>query len=97
MTARLLALLLLAGCATKPVLPEDPPVPALRCADACFEACDTKVPLWRPPNPMSPTAWDTIRPQVVDPMAVELKRCELRRQACRACIDAAVESGAVTR
>lgn len=97
MTGRLLALLLLAGCASTPVAPEDPPVPAIRCADACSETCNTLVPKWNPPNPASPKAWDTIRPQVVDPMAAELKRCELRRQSCNACIDAAVESGAVTR
>jgi hypothetical protein len=86
--------LLLAGCATAPIPPERV-TPSMKCADECRQACLVTVPAWMPPNPEDAEAWSFIRPQVVDPMASELRRCEGRRASCVACIDAAIKAGVV--
>jgi hypothetical protein len=92
----LLLALALAGCASAPVA--DTPAwaaPQIRCADQCRTTCDTRLPAWLPPDARSPLAWDYIKPQVVVPLKAELDRCEARRASCVACIDAAIEAGAV--
>lgn len=88
------ALLFLTGCKTDPI-PSKPEPPQVVCASQCRERCNTEVPAWAPPDAARADAFDFIRPQVVDPMAGELLRCEERRKACVACMDAAEKAGAI--
>lgn len=90
-----LLVLVLAGCTA--TLPPKPEPPVLDCADQCFEACDTEVPAWSPPDPSKPEAWDFIRPQVIEPLKAKADQCERRRAACARCIDDAVGIGILRR
>jgi hypothetical protein len=51
------------------------------------------VPLWQPPDPDAPDAWDTYPPQVTLPLRGALLQCEINRRACVACLDGLKAAG----
>ena len=67
-----------------------------QCDTLCWTPCDTRIPAWAPPDPDSPSAWDLVPTQVLDPARRLLETCELHRRACHACLDRLREFG-VTR
>lgn len=86
---------LLTGCKTLPVVAPPPdPVPA-QCDPRCFEACDIRLPAWRPVDPESPEAWDELPGQVLVPARLRLWNCEGHRQACVQCLDRLRDAGVI--
>lgn len=83
--------LALAGCGGRAVKPVPDPLPpvAIRCAPMAYEACQTQPPRWDPPDAESPEAWKLLVPQVLQPMARELRDCDARLRAVQACLDEA--------
>lgn len=88
----LAAVLMLPACKTIPVPDDTPPPPVrLSCADIAKQRCQTQPPLWQPPEADSPDAWKLLLPQVVSPMAREIRDCDARLAELQACLDEAAD------
>jgi hypothetical protein len=94
--------LLLSACA--PEVREVREAPAEDCPRECRTPCALTrddetgrlvaiVPLWTPPDPDAPDAWDTYPPQVTLPLRGALLQCEINRRACVACLDGLKAAG----
>lgn len=89
----LLLCLLLAACGKSYVKPD----PVDENVDpVCRVACDVAIPLWTPPDPSNPAAWDTYPEQVVIPLQSKIRACDVQRQACVQGLDRLKKAG-VTR
>lgn len=94
----LAALLVLAGCDrenVRPVIEPNPPV-ANVCDEACKTPCEDPkaVARWECPDPDSGACWLLQHEQVINPLVTLAERCEVKRQACMACIERADKSRA---
>lgn len=87
---------MLAACKTIPVVDTAPPPPVpIRCADVVKERCQTQPPLWQPDDANSPDAWRLIYPQVVSPMAREIRDCDAKVAEFHRCLDEAQAKGLI--
>jgi hypothetical protein len=88
--------MLLAGCETIQTVVEDKPPTPIVCEDACKKPCDdaAAVAKWTCSNPDAGECWDQQQEQVTNPLIELAERCEVKRQACFACIERAETAGA---
>lgn len=83
----LVAALLMNGCLPKKPIPVGAEAVDAQCETICWTPCETQIPRWNPPDPDSPSAWDLVPIQVIDPARKLLETCELHRKACHQCLD----------
>lgn len=85
-TIAIVVLLVLIGC--KPRMIKAEPV-ASNCADMCYTSClDDKggTGVYWAADPEDAAAWDSLFTEVVTPLVIKLKTCELHRKACEQCL-----------
>ena len=85
-TLLLVAVILLMGC--KPRMIKAEPI-ASNCADMCYTSClDDKggTGVYWAASPEDAAAWDSLFSEVITPLVVKLKTCELHRKACEQCL-----------
>lgn len=92
-------MLALAACATtrpERVPPTTlPPPPDAPCAAQCFAACPGAAGLRLDAGPDDDDVLDRVVEQLLLPLRARIDACELRRQACVACLEALHAAGVI--
>lgn len=85
-TVLIVLILVLSGC--KPRVIKAEPV-ASNCADMCYTSCldeEGGTGVYWAANPEDAAAWDSLFTDVITPLVLKLKTCELHRKACEQCL-----------